>query len=91
MDHNSKKSSWEPILIGASAANEEEIREYIQKGMIDMPLDKLLHSHVHMCMNRLMRSAQRAHEMVVYYLLTQSYKSLIAQEKYRNKSKVTQD
>ncbi len=45
-------------------------------------IDELLPSYIHMLMNRLFRSKQRIHEMVVYDFLWRYYKSEIAKAKY---------
>lgn len=50
---------------------------------IDIP--NLLSSYVHMIMNRIFRSKQRMHEMVVYDFLYRHYKSTIAREKSAEK------
>jgi thiopeptide-type bacteriocin biosynthesis protein len=51
---------------------------------------ELMPSYIHMLMNRLFRSKQRAHELVVYDLLWRYYRSKLAKEKYSkyNKEKV---
>ncbi|RPH33135.1 MAG: hypothetical protein EHM93_06280 [Bacteroidales bacterium] len=49
-------------------------------------ISKLLSSYVHMAMNRIFRSKQRIHEMVVYDFLYRHYKSAIAREKLNEKT-----
>lgn len=46
------------------------------------PLDNYLASYIHMFMNRLFKSAQRKHELVVYHLLGKYYTSAVARKKY---------
>ncbi len=54
---------------------------------LDKSIDtlNLLSSYVHMLMNRIFRSKQRMHEMVVYDFLYRHYKSTIAREKSNEK------
>ncbi|MGD1838166.1 MAG: thiopeptide-type bacteriocin biosynthesis protein [Nitrososphaeraceae archaeon] len=56
------------------------------KGKINISHDSLLSSYIHMHCNRLFKSKQRLHEMVIYDFLFQSYKSIIARKKYQNKN-----
>jgi len=49
---------------------------------LDISLDTLLSSYIHMITNRLFRSKNRQHEMVIYDFLNRYYKSEIAKEKY---------
>lgn len=48
-------------------------------------IHNLLSSYIHMLMNRIFRSKQRLHEMVVYDFLHRYYKSKIAREKSNEK------
>ena len=50
---------------------------------LGLPLDTLLPSYVHMHVNRMIRSAPRAHELVLYDLLRRHYDSQIARAKRR--------
>ncbi|MDD4372537.1 MAG: thiopeptide-type bacteriocin biosynthesis protein [Bacteroidales bacterium] len=47
-------------------------------------IDNLLISYIHMFMNRLFRSKQRLHEMVIYGFLFRYYRSQLAQSKHSN-------
>jgi len=49
----------------------------------DYTLDNLMGSYIHMSMNRIFKSKQRMHEMVIYDLLFKYYKSEIAKKKYK--------
>ncbi|MEZ5196410.1 MAG: thiopeptide-type bacteriocin biosynthesis protein [Bacteroidales bacterium] len=51
--------------------------------MSQKPLDNLLGSYIHMLMNRLFRSKQRLHEMVIYGFLFRYYSSELAKIKYK--------
>ncbi len=55
------------------------------KNELNIPLDNLLGSLIHMMLNRLFRSKQRLHEMVLYGFLFRYYKSEIAKLKYQKK------
>ena len=50
-------------------------------GQLTMPISDLLPSYIHMLVNRLIRSAQRAHEVVLYDLLVRLYESRVARSK----------
>jgi len=51
---------------------------------LEIPLDNLLSSFIHMLMNRLFRSKQRLHEMVIYGFLYRYYRTALAREKYNS-------
>ncbi len=59
-----------------------EILETNKSNKLQMPLDNLLSSYIHMMMNRIFKSKQRLHEMVIYGFLFRYYKSMLAREKY---------
>jgi thiopeptide-type bacteriocin biosynthesis protein len=65
----------------ASAPITAELRAAEQRGQLTMPLVELAPSYIHMHVNRLIRSAQRAHELVLYDLLVRLYESKIARAK----------
>ena len=48
-----------------------------------LPITELASSYVHMHVNRLIRSAQRAHELVLYDLLARIYESQLARARAR--------
>jgi len=71
-------------LAQRSAANAPiiaELRAAEQRGALALPLTELAPSYVHMHVNRLIRSAQRAHELVLYDLLARLYESQLARAK----------
>lgn len=49
---------------------------------LQVTLDHLLRSYIHMMMNRIFKSKHRLHEMVIYGFLFRHYKSEIAKQKY---------
>lgn len=51
---------------------------------LEMPLNNLLSSLVHMHFNRLFRTKQRMHEFIIYYFLNKFYKSQVARLKYNS-------
>lgn len=68
-------------IAARSAANAPivaELRAAEQRRALTMPLAELVPSYIHMHANRLIRSAQRAHELVLYDLLTRLYESKVA-------------
>jgi thiopeptide-type bacteriocin biosynthesis protein len=54
------------------------LRAAEQRGALTVPLVELAPSYIHMHVNRLIRSAQRAHELVLYDLLARLYESRLA-------------
>ncbi|MGE0078152.1 MAG: thiopeptide-type bacteriocin biosynthesis protein [Bacteroidales bacterium] len=64
----------------------QRILHHHQNNSLEIPLDSLLSSYIHMLMNRTFRSKQRLHELVIYDFLFRFYTSEIAKEKYRTSS-----
>ncbi|MCK5168801.1 MAG: thiopeptide-type bacteriocin biosynthesis protein [Bacteroidales bacterium] len=61
----------------------KEILSIEKENMLLRPLDDLMGSYIHMLMNRMFKSKQRVHEMVIYDFLYRYYKSEIAKRKYK--------
>lgn len=57
-----------------------QLRHAEQEGLLSLPLAVLAESYLHMTANRLLRSAQRAQEMVIYDLLTRLYSAQSARQ-----------
>jgi len=57
------------------------IKEIIASGSSQRSANELLSSYVHMIINRIFRSNQRMHELVIYSYLWKYYKSALAREK----------
>lgn len=51
------------------------------------PLDDMMGSYIHMTMNRIFRSKQRVHELVIYDFLWNYYRSALARLKHGKKEK----
>ncbi|MCG8689296.1 MAG: thiopeptide-type bacteriocin biosynthesis protein, partial [Desulfobacterales bacterium] len=62
------------------------ILELSKQDKQEIPLNNLLGSLVHMHFNRLFRTKQRMHELVIYYFMHKFYKSQVARLKYSPKS-----
>ncbi len=60
----------------------EQILTLNKNNQLGMPLNDLMASYSHMMVNRLFKSKQRTHEMVLYDFLHRYYKSEIARQKY---------
>jgi thiopeptide-type bacteriocin biosynthesis protein len=60
----------------------EQILTLNKNNRLGMPLDDLMASYSHMMVNRLFKSKQRTHEMVLYDFLHRYYKSEVARRKY---------
>lgn len=63
----------------------DEILFFAEKNMLQRPLNDLMGSYIHMLMNRLFKSKQRLHEMVIYDFLYRYYKSEVAKKMYEPK------
>ncbi len=85
-DYESEYLSVFMILKERSGEN-EAIAEKTKKTVTPERLDELMKSYLHMNANRIFRSRQRLHEMVVYDFLYRYYKSEIAKQK--NKGVIT--
>ncbi len=59
----------------------EELRELERAGRLNQSLADMAPSYVHMHVNRIIRSAQRAHELVLYDFLYLLYESKAARER----------
>ena len=71
-------------LVARSAANAPiiaELRAAAARGALTVSLPDLAASYIHMHINRLIRSAQRAHELVLYDLLVRLYEGRLARAK----------
>jgi lantibiotic biosynthesis protein len=71
-------------ITARSAANAPivaELRAAAQRGQLTMSISDLAPSYIHMHVNRIIRSAQRAHELVLYDLLARLYESRLARRK----------
>jgi thiopeptide-type bacteriocin biosynthesis protein len=66
------------VRSAANAPIAADLRDAEQRGQLTMALTDLVPSYIHMLVNRLIRSAQRAHEVVLYDLLVRLYESRIA-------------
>jgi thiopeptide-type bacteriocin biosynthesis protein len=55
-----------------------ELRKRAGAGELSVSWEQLAISFVHMYINRLVRSAQRAHELVIYFFLERLYDSRLA-------------
>jgi len=66
----------------ASAPIVGDILALQQAGKLTPPLNNLLGSYIHMTVNRIFKSKQRLHELVIYDFLWNYYKSEIARRKY---------
>ena len=88
LDHaNDADSDLSPGLeriTARSAANApilDELRAAEARGALSLSIADLVPSYIHMQVNRLIRSAQRAHELVLYDLLVRLYEARIARSK----------
>ena len=94
----------EPLAFGKSVLQERsralgptlaELRDLQHAGELSLPLPELASSFLHMHANRLLRSSQRAQELVLYEFLHRLYESQAAREpaafeadKERSKSRI---
>ena len=62
-----------------------EILKCKKEGHLQMELNNLMGSYIHMIMNRIFKSKNRLHELVCYDFLYRYYKSMIARKKFSKK------
>ena len=74
------KLRYESLYLCAS-----EILRLSVDNKLSVRLNDLVASYIHMFLNRFLRSKQRMQEMIIYDLLHQHYKSLLAREKQKIK------
>ena len=74
------EADWLPAVLPPFARRSERTRPLAARlralaaaGRLDVPLLELVPSYLHMHVNRMLRSAQRAQELVLYDLLTRLY------------------
>jgi thiopeptide-type bacteriocin biosynthesis protein len=60
----------------------EQILDLDRQQKLGRPLNDLMGSYIHMLNNRLFKSKQRVHEMVIYDFLYNHYRSTLARQKY---------
>jgi thiopeptide-type bacteriocin biosynthesis protein len=68
----------------------EKILQLKNENRLQVNLNELISSYIHMLLNRIFMSRQRTYEMVVYDLLYRYYKSVAGREKSKNKEKITE-
>ena len=49
-----------------------------EEGLLELSLDDLMSSYIHMLLNRLFRNNQRTHELVVYDFMWRWYRTQVA-------------
>ncbi|MGE0395949.1 MAG: lantibiotic dehydratase [Kofleriaceae bacterium] len=59
------------------------LRELEAQGKLRSPILELAHSFIHMHVNRMIRSAARMHELVLYDLLRRHYDGMVARAKHK--------
>ena len=62
----------------------EHILQLKNDQMLEVPFENLLRSIVHMHFNRVFRVKQRMHELVIYYMFSNYYKSLGVRQKMKS-------
>lgn len=65
----------------ALAAISRSIQNQMLQGQVEVPLNRLLGSYVHMLLNRVIPSDARLHELVLYDFLVRHYQSCLARQK----------
>jgi len=77
-------------LLRTRSVNQSDIinklLNYKKNKNLEVDFTELISSFIHMMVNRLFRSRQRIHELVLYDFLSRFYKSKIAREKYSTNS-----
>ncbi|MBP2834101.1 thiopeptide-type bacteriocin biosynthesis protein [Aquimarina sp. U1-2] len=75
------------ILEERSIQSKAAVTAILSAVTTESELDSLMRSHIHMHMNRLFRSKNRLHEMVIYDLLYRTYKVAWGIRKFNKKAK----
>ncbi|OFX41325.1 MAG: hypothetical protein A2X08_15505 [Bacteroidetes bacterium GWA2_32_17] len=65
-----------------------ELKNLENENKLEIPIDQLMNSYLHMMCNRLFKSKQRLHELVLYDFLCQYYTSQKARKKQITKKQV---
>lgn len=89
--HNNKQIELYQInqYIHDAAKSIRQVLDVFDQGMLGMPLNNLLASLVHMHFNRLFRTKQRMHELVIYYFMHKFYKSQAAKLRYNKEIRIS--
>ena len=61
----------------------EKTLDHKRSGYLQVPMDNLMASYIHMLMNRIFKSKNRMHEMVCYDFLFRYYRSAVARSKVK--------
>ncbi|SEK69521.1 thiopeptide-type bacteriocin biosynthesis domain-containing protein [Aquimarina amphilecti] len=79
---------YAPIIdvLEEKSKNSKSLVKEIQSVVDKTVLDDMMSSYIHMLMNRLFRSKNRLHEMVLYDLLYRTYKVAWGIRKFKNKT-----
>lgn len=89
--HTDRDHLFEPALAAFHARSQRvrpiglRLRALAIAGVLTQSIDALVHSYVHMHVNRMIRSSQRAHELVLYDLLRRLYDGQAARSKQQIK------
>lgn len=79
-----KKYQFITILLKVNNKNitpiAHEILSMQQNNSLELPLNDLLASYIHMFLNRLFKNKQRLHEMIIYDFMWRSYRSELAKK-----------
>ncbi|MCC8199436.1 MAG: hypothetical protein LIP06_12945 [Tannerellaceae bacterium] len=74
------------LLIHLKSSNSKytilQINEKLKKENLD--IEYLISSYIHMMMNRIFRSRNRVHELIIYDFMDRYYKSKVARSKYNS-------
>ncbi|PCJ00458.1 MAG: hypothetical protein COB15_02820 [Flavobacteriales bacterium] len=71
-----------------SAPFNKEILKIHKENKLDLSLNNLLSSYIHMLLNRIFKNKQRVHEMVIYDFMWRTYRSELAKQKQLQKELV---
>ncbi|MFA8300223.1 MAG: thiopeptide-type bacteriocin biosynthesis protein [Hyphomicrobiales bacterium] len=90
---NDSSSEYLPILQLLnirSESSKDAIKKILvlrDEGKLEKPLNEYMWSYLHMLNNRLFKSKQRTHELVIYCLLHSSYRATIGKQEAMKKKK----
>jgi thiopeptide-type bacteriocin biosynthesis protein len=66
----------------------KQLLELKDKNLLQLPINELMASYIHMMLNRIFKARQRTYEMLLYDLLYRFYKTTLAKEKSKEKDKI---
>lgn len=74
------------IDVGRVRSSTGKIRELEAIGKLDVPFESIIKNLIHLHFNRLFIMSARAHEYVIFYMLSNYYKSMLIRAESKKSS-----